>query len=111
MKIDPWSQRPDGYPRNSEVLKQQVAELLEEGKEQIARAKAYIEGDNMANTRFDWIAEDTKSDLRVHWFETGDPGGSVKFDFTGGDEILLTREEWNELKDIVEECFDANADE
>ena len=61
----------------------------------------------MTDNRFDWVAEDTKSCLKVHWFDSDEPGGSVKFTYNN-DEIQFTKEEWEELKGIVEECFAAN---
>ena len=64
----------------------------------------------MPGRRFSWIAHDDNSCLTVNYQyppEDSEDAGTVAFKHDHGT-LQFTREEWAELMEIVEECFEAN---
>lgn len=62
--------------------------------------------------RFDWILRDTDdmADIHYRYSDQGELGpGGVLFGWEGPQ--ILTREEWEYLKEAVDDMFDANEGE
>ena len=67
----------------------------------------------MSKGRFTWAAHDDESCLTVRFAEQSTSEGikSVVLFQWDGRSLTFTREEWEELCAVVEECFTANEEE